>query len=186
METHSYFLRKIWRQMHRRCYFAKDQRYSRYGARGIAVCEEWHDYSMFEEWALANGYARGLSIERKDNDGPYAPWNCRWATAKEQANNTASNHLLTLNGETHTIAEWANITGLGAGTIWKRLSLGWSPEETLTRSVRSSAIEYSGETHSLAEWSRITGLAENTISRRLQRGWPIEKALTKPSERYKK
>lgn len=185
MSNERYFLRKIWKQMHRRCCSEKDQRFSRYGARGIRVCEEWSDFEVFEKWALENGYTHGLSIDRKDNDGPYAPWNCRWATPKEQANNTSRNRKVSFSGETHSVSEWSDITGIPASALTKRLRSGWSAEKALTYPIRQNLIEHNGETRSLAEWSRITGLSENTISRRIRRGWPVEKSLTKPSERCK-
>lgn len=180
-----YLLRKVWRQMHRRCECPRDQRYERYGGRGITVCEDWNDFSVFLNWALSSGYSKGLSVERIDNDGNYEPSNCRWATPKEQANNTERNHRIEWNGENHTIAEWSEITRISEGTIWRRIYSGWTPERALTENIRQTTIEYNGEIRRLADWSRMTGLAENTIVRRLQRGWSVEDALTKKSQRGK-
>lgn len=81
-------LYNIWRGMKKRCFVETDQHYPNYGARGITMCEEWkNSFERFYSWAIANGYEKGLSIDRVNNDGNYEPSNCRWATAKEQANN---------------------------------------------------------------------------------------------------
>lgn len=124
-------LYRIWGNMCNRCNNPKDKFYKDYGGRGIKVCDEWrHNSTAFLEWAMANGYADDLTIDRIDNDGDYCPENCRWATLKEQANNKRK-LTITYNGETHSTVEWAKITGLHLSTIHRRIKKGWTTEEVL-------------------------------------------------------
>lgn len=78
----------IWSHMRGRCGNPNNDSYHHYGGRGIRVCEEWGRFPAFQMWAKAAGYADGLTIERRDNDGNYDPGNCCWVTQKEQCQNT--------------------------------------------------------------------------------------------------
>jgi hypothetical protein len=128
---------RIWAEMKKRCYNPKQGFYQDYGGRGITICKEWQsDFQAFYQWAIVSGYKDNLSIDRIDVNGNYTPDNCRWATRKEQANNTRRNHYVFYNGKTHTIAEWAEIIGISPKTIQSRLSSGWNIKDALNKPVR--------------------------------------------------
>lgn len=74
--------------MLRRCGDSSNKQYKDYGGRGIYVCDEWlKSPGEFVRWGMANGWQVGLQIDRIDNDGPYAPWNCRFVTALVNSKN---------------------------------------------------------------------------------------------------
>jgi len=82
----------IWVDMKQRCLNNKEHNFHRYGGRGIIICTDWiNSFESFNEWALNNGYADKLEIDRIDNDGNYEPSNCRWATRKVQMRNIGKN-----------------------------------------------------------------------------------------------
>lgn len=89
----------------------------------------------FHIWAMANGYQEGLTLERTKNDEGYSPGNCEWATMSQQSQNTSKVRFLTLNGETHSMREWSDVTGLKKETIRGRLRKGWSVKKALTMEV---------------------------------------------------
>ena len=127
-------LHGIYVNMMTRCYNSNYVLFSRYGGRGITVCDEWRigGYASFRSWALSNGYSDDLTIERIDNNGGYSPDNCRWATRTEQANNRHTNRMLTANGETDTMANWSRRLSIPYWVLQRRLdSFGWSEEDAL-------------------------------------------------------
>ena len=109
----------VWDSMIQRCYNPARHNYPRYGGRGIGVCPEWRAGSAaFIEWALANGYAEGLVLDRIDNDGPYSPENCRWSTVGENNRNTRRNVTIELCGIEHTVSEWRETLGISEFTLY--------------------------------------------------------------------
>lgn len=128
-------LRAVWRQMKRRCTSPKDDKYANYGARGIRVCDEWAaDFPTFYYWAIEAGYRPGLSIDRIDNDGPYAPENCRWADRATQSSNTRTNRRIAAFGETKTLAEWVRDPRCVVSYPALQLRIvrrGWEPERAI-------------------------------------------------------
>lgn len=129
-------LYRVFNAMIERCNKPSAKNYHNYGGRGIKVCNDWMgNYQAFCDWALANGYKEGLQIDRIDNNGNYEPSNCRWVTPKQNSNNTRFNRLLTCNGETHTMSEWSEITGISQTTISSRIRRGCSDIEALTTPI---------------------------------------------------
>lgn len=126
----------IWRAMRMRCANMKDASYPYYGARGIKVCERWRSFENF----LADMGKRPspeYSLDRyPDNDGNYEPGNVRWATQKEQSNNTRHNVWIEFNGERRTVRQWAKTMRINECTLHRRLRSGWSTEKALTEKVR--------------------------------------------------
>lgn len=120
----------VWRGMMGRCYDTNADNYHRYGGRGIVVVEDWHVYDNFEidMWPRPEG----MTLERRENDGPYSKVNCFWATKTEQANNRASNRLITFDGMTMNVSQWAAHLGLAHTALRCRLHKGWSEERALS------------------------------------------------------
>ena len=130
--SHKERLYTTWRNKRRRCNDPKNNRWDQYGGRGIRVCPEWNDYAVFREWAMSNGYADDLTIDRINVDTGYSPENCRWVRAKAQANNTTRNRYIAFRGKTLTLSQWAEELGISYGTINHRIQRGWSMDDIAT------------------------------------------------------
>lgn len=123
-----------WTDIKRRCYNPKNKRFSRYGGRGISVCEEWRDsFKSFYDWSIKNGYNDSLTIDRIDINKGYSPDNCRWVSAFEQQSNTSRSHYITINGVTKTISQWAREYNISPDLIKDRINkLHWNDVEAVT------------------------------------------------------
>jgi hypothetical protein len=125
----------VWAGMKARCCYARHKAYADYGGRGIKVCDRW--LNSFENFFQDMGErpSTKYSIERLDNDGDYSPTNCHWALKAAQSINRSDNRLLTYEGKTLTVSQWADELGISHGVLRQRLSRGWSIERTLSQPV---------------------------------------------------
>lgn len=128
---------RVWTAMLDRCLNPNDKRYADYGGRGIAVCDRWrNDFTAFRD--DMGPRPTGMSIDRKNNDGPYDQNNCRWATASEQRRNSRRANPITAFGETKFVIDWVEDERCTVSwdTLNHRLWRGMNPEDAITKSLR--------------------------------------------------
>lgn len=115
----------IWCKVKQRCYNKSHTAYKNYGGRGISMCDEWLQentgFMNFYNWAVSSGYSYNLTLDRIDNNKNYCPSNCRWATAKEQANNKRTNHYIFVDGIKYTVSELAEMCDIKYDNFHKLL-----------------------------------------------------------------
>lgn len=172
--------------MKNRCNNPTTNRYERYGERCIKVCDEWlNSFKAFENWAYTNGYREYLTIDRKDNDGNYTADNCRWVTALEQSRNTSKNLNIEIDGETKTLAEWSELSGIDNVIIHRRYWNGDRGKDLLRPPKNHRIVEIGGVCKTISEWSKDTGLSIFTLHNRYLKGIKGEE-LIRPVHNGKK
>lgn len=114
-------LHKIWQNMRNRCRNSNTLDYKYYGGRGIKICEDWNTYTVFEQWAMDNGYSDTLTLDRVDVNGNYCPNNCRWVTRKEQSNNKRNLRIIEYQGKMKTLTQWSEILDIPLATLHRYL-----------------------------------------------------------------
>lgn len=135
--SHKHPLYTSWIGMKNRCYYEKHNRFEHYGGKGITVCDEWKDnFKAFYDWAILNGWEKGKSIDRKENDKNYCPENCKFSSIQEQNRNRTSNIFIEWNGRTQCVTDWANEVNYSPATLRQRMKKGWTIEEVLFGKVR--------------------------------------------------
>lgn len=179
----------VYMDMIRRCYKENDKAYKWYGAIGIKVCDEWlNDFAKFYNWMLDNGYdenaERGTcTLDRIDPNGDYEPNNCRIITIQEQQRNRKDNILITENGETHTLTEWAEILGVSRMTLKRRMdNYGMSLFEAASHNgehlkCNCIRIAYMGQTKSLFRWCKDLSISYDKAIRKYRKGLPADEVL---------
>lgn len=127
LHKHPYY--KTWANMRQRCLNPRDKKWPRYGGRGITVCAAWDNFAQF----VSDMGPRpvGTTLDRKENNGPYDPANCRWALPVVQGNNTSRTVYLTYAGKTQSLSDWARSLGMSRDKLYQRYRAGWSLERML-------------------------------------------------------
>ena len=120
---------RVWASMLRRCDNPKQQNYRLYGQRGISVCTRWKNFINFLQ--DMGERPNGMTIDRIDNDGNYEPRNCRWATHKQQSNNSRHNRIVILNGCKQTLQQWIEELKIPRSTVYSRINRGMSYEKAI-------------------------------------------------------
>jgi hypothetical protein len=128
-------IRGRWRSMLDRCQNPNSAAWSNYGGRGIKVCDRWQSFEAF--FADTGVPAPGLTLDRIDNDGPYSPENCRWATRAEQRANQSTCHYVEYQGERRLLRHWAELKGLSEKTLLGRMRRGWTLEAAMETPINS-------------------------------------------------
>lgn len=121
-------LYRIWSSMKGRCNNPNNRDYKLYGGRGITYDPKWETFEGFYE-DMHETYKEGLTLNRIDNNGNYTKDNCNWITNAEQQLNKRTNHMITINGITKPMAQWAREFNISIKTIESRIRRGWSDDE---------------------------------------------------------
>lgn len=135
-------LYNVYHSMKARCYNKRNKDYPYYGGRGIEICKEWLDnFVAFYKWANENGYEKGKSIDRINNDGNYEPENCQWVDQKIQNNNTRQNHSIEINGIAKTLSEWCEQLNVPKSTVKYRVyNMNMTYKEALLHEGRDANV----------------------------------------------
>jgi hypothetical protein len=170
-------IHSVYRNMLRRCYNSTDAHFHLYGGRGIRVCDEWlNDRQLFFTWVQSAGYAAGLTLDRRNNDGNYTPDNCRFVSMKEQQRNKRTNLVIVFGGISKIATDWALDQGLERSTVAKRLRRGMSLERAVSP-LRLNQKPWEHGTRSGYDWHRCRCDACRAFNTQRARDYHLQHAI---------
>lgn len=179
---------RSWRNSIQRCHNSEHKAYLHYGGRGIYVCERW--LNSFENFYhdMGDPPTDKHTLDRIDNDGPYSPENCRWATRHQQARNKRTSKYITYRDHEYELNDLCEKLGLNSDTVKMRIYRGWSVEKAIETPIRDTSVKltYNNQTHTLEEWADITGISVRALDTRMRRDWSTERILTTPAQQRSK
>lgn len=161
----------LWCSMKQRCFNPNAEHYHRYGGRGVTMCQEWADsFDVFR--AAVGDPPAGMTLDRIDNERGYEPNNVRWTDRKEQANNRSTNVVLTWDGRTMTLKQWADHLGWKYGLLASRWKKGKRDADLFAEPAwdRNKTVTFNGETKTLRKWAQDTGVPYETLYWRNKHG----------------
>jgi len=164
-------LYKKWSSMKDRCFNPRSRHYHRYGGRGITMCKEWvEDFAKFA--SDVGKQPEGMTLDRIDNNKGYEPTNVRWVTRLVQANNRSTNIVVTHDGLTMTISDWARYKGWKLGLLTSRWKKGLRGEELFAdpKYERGKLVEFEGRRLPLNEWAKVLRISYQTLRWREKNG----------------
>ncbi len=175
-------LYRVWASMIGRCERKTDAKYPTYGARGIRVCDKWHDFQKFfdDVSGLPNFGKPGFSLDRIDNNGDYEPGNVRWATPKEQGRNKRNNRWIEIAGEWMTLSQAVEKYQIHEVTILSRIKAGCTDLDLVRRAYATPErnnkkckyfVEYNGQTIPLSVAAQIAHVSYSAMLERFKRGY---------------
>jgi hypothetical protein len=173
-------LYRTWRAMIARCRHAP-----RYLKRKTKVCSRWKNNFWDFVADMPPKPSPAHSLDRyPDNNGDYEPSNTRWATNDEQQQNTSKTRLITINGETKPLCQWARTIGVSSNVVSSRLTAGWSEQEALMMPISKHKKHKPRGLSPFPKNGRLIckkkGLSAETVGSRLRRGWSFKDAISTP------
>lgn len=151
---------KIWSLIKERCLKPNCKAWKWYGGKGITLCDRWLKFENFYA-DMGPRPSEKHSVDRVDNTRGYSPDNCRWATDIQQANNRTNNVLITREGVTQTMKQWAQQLGIPYAVVKARRLSGVPDSELFAPSPRreyNRRIEYKGEQRTIKQWAQVLNL----------------------------